>query len=406
MKFEDISVPEIYKSSADFRFFLKWFETCLTKIKDQTENFLDLYDPLRCPESLLWCLGDTIGYKYDDRLPVAFNRLVILYFMSMIRLKGCKDGVTLAAEINLAQFHIIDRGITGYYDTDEEGNTTWVEPKEILSNRLEDTSIPVNSAYVTPHTSEGYIEVVYFSTRKPIDCCIEYVRPVGMYIFQHEGVRYDARTKISVDARLTNTNNLYMSIGSTHVGHYSREDYARMQKVKGGALNTPVDPTNDLIPDGSHSRQSVYYRNSKYEDETDHNINPGYRSLYSLQLANNEHIVRSLIKDPETGKNNPPDAIFSLGYNPIEVGTSVTEPVLEPEYADKPLWNLRYDAGTDREITEETYVNDPSRVSTITSPKPAVNPIMMQVGDAVTNTDDNSLYSEVDDDGNVSVTHK
>ena len=70
------------------------------------------------------------------------------------------------------------------------------------------------------------------------------------------------------------------------------------------------------------------------------------------------------------------------------------------------MWNLRYDAGTDREISEETYVNDPSRVSTITSPEPAVNPIMMQVGDAVTNTDNNSLYSKVDDAGNVSVTHK
>ena len=68
--------------------------------------------------------------------------------------------------------------------------------------RLEDTSIPVNSVFVTPHTSKGYIEVVYFSDKVPIDACIEYVRPLGMYCFQYAGVRVDSTTKISVDARL------------------------------------------------------------------------------------------------------------------------------------------------------------------------------------------------------------
>ena len=79
---------------------------------------------------------------------------------------------------------------------------TVVEPKDILYDRLEDTSIPVNSVAVTPHTAEGYIDVVYFSDRTPIDACIEYVRPLGMYCFQNAGVRMDARTKISIDARL------------------------------------------------------------------------------------------------------------------------------------------------------------------------------------------------------------
>lgn len=218
MKISDISVPEIYKSSADFRFFLKWFELALERIKHDTENIMDLYDPLRCPEQLLWMLGDTVGYKYDSRLPASFNRLVLLYFMSMIRHKGSKDGVTLAAEVNLAQFNLLDYG----------------KQSDILLNRLEDTAIPVNSVYVTPHTADGYIEVVYFSEKKPVDACLEYVRPLGMYIFDYAGVRYDGRTKISVDARLTNSNDaqeLGMSIGPTRVGHYRREDYARMQKV-------------------------------------------------------------------------------------------------------------------------------------------------------------------------------
>lgn len=59
MKLKDIAVPEIYKSSADFRFFLRWFELALERIKFDTENIVDLYDPLRCPENLLWIIQRT-----------------------------------------------------------------------------------------------------------------------------------------------------------------------------------------------------------------------------------------------------------------------------------------------------------------------------------------------------------
>ena len=62
MKISDIPVPEIYKESADFRFFLDWFELALSKVKYDTDNLFDLYDPQRCPSNLLWLLGDTMGF--------------------------------------------------------------------------------------------------------------------------------------------------------------------------------------------------------------------------------------------------------------------------------------------------------------------------------------------------------
>ena len=68
MRFKDISTPEIYKESWDFRFFLKWIWECLTKIKYDTDHIIDNYDPLKCKEELLWMLGDTVGWKYDDLL--------------------------------------------------------------------------------------------------------------------------------------------------------------------------------------------------------------------------------------------------------------------------------------------------------------------------------------------------
>lgn len=380
MKLTDIAIPEVYLESSDFRLFLRWFATCLLKTQYDTENMPDLYDPLRCPDNLLWMLADTMGFKYDDRLPTAFNRLVLVYFMSMIRNRGSKDGVTLAAEVNLAQFNIINYG----------------KEKNILYNRLEDTSIPVNSVYVTPHTAEGYIDVVYFSENNPIDACIEYVRPVGMYLFATPGVRCDARTKISIDARLTNLYDGDMSIGATRVGRYTRKDYASLQKV--------YDATEPQ-PTPSETRDTAWYRNSVSEGEPV--VNAGYRALSSLQLCNNDHIVKSLIPsiDPEVPPTKEREAIFGLGYTPTQVEVFDGRLPLQPE-ADNPYtWNLRYDRGRDYSVgvggrdvypvaTLESDTAAGGRESVYPVPTPRINPIMMQVGDAISMSDDNTEYTQ------------
>lgn len=463
MKISEVPIPQVYlDESADFRFFVEWFSKCIGKIQYDIENIPDLYDPIRCPDWLLWMLAESMGFKYDDRLPTAFNRLVLVYFMSMIRNKGSKDGVTLAAETNLAQFNIIEYG----------------KEKDILYNRLEDTSIPVNSVFVTPHTSKGYIEVVYFSDKVPIDACIEYVRPLGMYCFQHAGVRMDARDKIAIDARLTNNpNNLNMSIGPTHVGHYSREDYSRIQKVKdfydketdsydtevtgdpqqdvpyihekGKVQHAPLVKDNRYISDWKefgltkrevhkmrmtgedvefegkyylddqfeHKRQPVYYRNSDFEKEPTENdyyqyINPGYRALYSLQISNNEHIVRSLIPvnpdNPDEGmKDKDKHQIFGLGYGPNDV-REFTRPVdryLKDEEDYPFVYNLRHDLGTDIDENMsgdgtsdghdhglDLWTIDEMRTDGQTKPRPAVNPIMTAIGDAMSMNEDNTEY--------------
>lgn len=399
MDIKNISLPEIYKESADFRFFCKWFEEALCRIQYDTENFFDLYDPLKCPEDLLWALAQTMGYKYDDRLPTAFNRLVLLYFMSMIRNRGSKDGVTLAAETNLAQFPILMKA-QGY--TDENGEEHL--GKEILYNRLEDTSIPVNSVYVTPHTEQGYIDVVYFSTKVPLDACIEYVRPLGMFLFQTAGVRFDTRTKVTVDARLTHTAELGVSIGPTHVGHYRREDYARLQRAG-------LDDT--VYVDNTHTRNPVWYRNSDYEDMSygdgtygsgageypngdGPGCDPGYRTLYSLQLSNNEQIVKALI-----------DPIFSLGYQPQTIDVQMPINYLNEPYrsTDVPQVNLRYDKHQDELNTEgrtlDTYdvtTIDPARSADIINPRPTVNPVMSALGDSLSLNDVNTSYTKASED--------
>lgn len=431
MRFKDISVPEVYTESQDFRFFLDWFDQCLSKISYDAENGYDLYDPLRCPSKLLWMLADTVGFKYDDRLPAAFNRFVLVYFMSMIRNRGSRDGVTLAAESNLKQFDIETVAGTGYTTT--QGDT--IQPNDILYDRLEDTSLPVNSAQVTPYTDKGYIEVVYFSDRLPIDACIEYVRPLGMYCFQHAGVRMDSRTKLSIDARLTNINDVGLSIGPTHVGHYSRDDYARLQRLtntRQDLTETHTSATKDsglrkgTVRDPLHlewadkndrtarvpvreltdTRRNVWYRNADYEGGLDdipvqaqnRDINPGYRSLYSLQLCNNEHIVRSLVPfkpgEPIEGKDlHDKDQIFGLGWEPQDVSVSYPDDYVLPDEANSYFtvdgikrvsdWNLRYDKAREEAESSDIWTIEDDRSTDIVNPRPAVNPVMHVIGDAI-----------------------
>lgn len=349
MKLDKLAIPEIYESSQDFRFFIKWIAYCLGRLQYDIENLPDLYDPLRCPSKLLWMLADTMGYKYDDRFPTAYIRLILLYFMSMIRLRGSQDGITLAANTNLAQYRILAEGESNY----------------IKFDRLEDTSIPVNTAYVSYNTKAAYIQVTYFADEVPTDACLEYVRPLGMYCFQSAGVRYGANTKISIEAKLANKINSedaeYHSVTATHIGNYTRNDYARMQKTH---LNEAGNPVNDL----GDERHDVYYRNSKFS-ETDSSINSGYRAISSLQLCNNEGVINSLVHSE----------IFSIGYGPQDVSTFENESTLNEPY------NLLYNEASELSIDDKIYTIDSESVPT--RPIPMVNPIMSKVGDMMASDD-------------------
>lgn len=358
MTFSDIPIPAIYKESADFRFFLKWFELCLSEIQYKTDNLIDLLDPQRCPKDLLWMLCDMCGYKYDERVSSAFNRLVVMYFSKLIRYRGSQTGVALAAELNLAQLNL----------------KKYAEEDPVLEDRLEDTSIPVNAVSINSRADLGYIDIVYASENIPEDVVMEYVRPVGMYCFQHHGVTVNVRTKVSVDARLTNLNDRGVKPGPAFVAHYRREDYARLQNyLDGGELNP---------------RQPVYYRNKDYEQTPGlYPIDPGYRTLYSLQLSNNEHIVKALLPSLEE-----PDQIFDIGYGPQEVDVVYPDNYLKNK--DEPMYNLRINRALEESFTPSVYTVESA--SSVKTPKPAVNPVMMGLGDAISLNANNTMYTRID----------
>jgi hypothetical protein len=129
------------------------------------------------------------------------------------------------------------------------------------------------------------------------------------------------------------------------------------------------------------------------------NIHPGYRALYSLQLCNNEQIMKALI-----------DPVFSLGYGPQEVGVTYPDNYMkEPGqplrddwynytsqnvYSDKPIWNLRFDKEAEEALGTDIYTLDDDRTESIVKPRPAVNPIMSELGDAMAMNDQNTVYTK------------
>ena len=367
MQLTDGPVPEVYRESQDFRFFLDWFAKCLSRIKYDTENLIDLYDPLRCPSKLVWMLADTMGYKFDDRLPVAFNRLVLLYFMNMIYNRGSKTGMMLAASVNVAQFNISEYG----KENDE------------LFDRLEDTTIPTNAASITAVPQAGYIDVVYLSTSNPIDACLEYVRPVGMYCFQQAGVFVNASTKISVDARLTNSEDMRLTVGPTKVHSYNRDDFTRMQKAYDERMQ---------VVNHDDKRSPWNYRNIDAESQPMTNDNPGYRALSSFQMANNTHIVKATLPEP----------IFQLGYSPEDVEVKRPSDPLDARKA----YNLTYNRRVEESLSQDIHTLDNTKEQVAGKPYPQVAPVMMSMGDAIAVDQSRTKYTNVDTNtGEITIKH-
>ena len=118
-----------------------------------------------------------------------------------------------------------------------------------------------------------------------------------------------------------------------------------------------------------------------------------------MQLCNNNHITASLFTEP----------IFSIGYGPEDVGVTYPDDYLLPPYVDRPngraqrpdymAWNLRLNRNLEKEITEDVYSIEDNKSESIMKPRPAVNPPMLKVGDAMSLNNQNTQYMMTSEDG-------
>ena len=91
--------------------------------------------------------------------------------------------------------------------------------------------------------------------------------------------------------------------------------------------------------------------------------------------------VFSLVDGPQTDSDRYSDEPMYITENNVRVENPKS--YLVPLYKDKPIWNLRYDRAQEESLGSDVYTIDSDRTSGVTSPRPAVNPIMGELGDAM-----------------------
>ena len=153
-------VPEVYRSSRDFKVFLRLLEYIMSSTKYDIDNWLDLYNPLKCPVKFLSYLADLIGYKYNTQLSVAENRIIMSKFVEMLKNKGSDIGIRMAAALSLNAQLASDPSSKEYQEAVN------------LLQQLE--------TYYDKDT--GVITIYYPKDLDKVRDLLYYVRPVGSYI--------------------------------------------------------------------------------------------------------------------------------------------------------------------------------------------------------------------------------
>lgn len=200
-------VPEVYRDSRDYRTWLKLFGVVCTTIKYSVDTLPFLFNADQCPEDLLPLLADELGYKYDDSLPIVYNRLIMKYFTNMINNRGNEIGIKLAVTLSI--------------NTSRSVST--------------DGFAPIDTLAIDFDHDTGTLIVYYPNTEEIRNNLIEYVRPVGTVIklvpsssfSDTETLRLRASVKgitkdYSINREKLNRNNV--GFGNTDMEKYSKPE--------------------------------------------------------------------------------------------------------------------------------------------------------------------------------------
>ena len=103
-----------------------------------------------------------------------------------------------------------------------------------------------------------------------------------------------------------------------------------------------------------------------------------------MQLSNNEHIVKALLPTV--------DKIFDIGYGPQDVETVYPDDYIK--HLEEPMYNLRLNRQLEESLSPQVSTVDSA--TDILNPKPAVNPPMACIGDAISLNPENSKYIKKD----------
>ena len=204
-------IPQVYGRERDIQVINKLLDIILTSCKYDIDHLGDVYDAMKCPESLLPLLGKTLNYDYNFEDTVTANRRTIDIFTLMEKQRGSEKGLLMATALSLTSL--------GQSQDNAELSPEEVEDDFVLST-MEDYAKILKDIQITYDHENAVITINYPNLYSLVRYLLDYVRPVGMYLIL-ESVQYK---NINADAML-----LYANIESV-VKEYTPEIDTRLDK--------------------------------------------------------------------------------------------------------------------------------------------------------------------------------
>lgn len=145
-------VPEVYSESRDYRVFLRLLSVLISVLKDKVDRVPTLYSSDECPKDLLYLLADMVGYNLDSSRTVQSNRMVVSNYPVMLRNRGSRTGLKMAAALslnsksaspsysldNILIEYDFDKGLIKiYYPSDEELDFDLIEAVRPIGSRIQ-----------------------------------------------------------------------------------------------------------------------------------------------------------------------------------------------------------------------------------------------------------------------------
>lgn len=370
MKSENM-IPKAYMQSSDMRTMCRIFDLEYNLLKYYTDRILDCYSPEHCQEHLLPELATHIGFDYQERKTVMYNRIVLKHFIrDLIRYRGSRTGIRNAAAIDIRYRQVFPKERFNIETKKWEKDPNAGE--QMPMNYHE--AIPIEKTWIDVDNTNGiiYLFIIangYFPPipndatlsekkelsnermRRLLDLAYlqEYVRPVGMYLLPMVAEKVDIHTDLTVKAVVIPPEEKGMANGvsgtpnATDIHKYDRIHFAH---VEDNTLNTePWIRTLYHSQIAGHLEHEyftkpVYHIEGKFLYYDHSELLEIYKSIMEKQTGGLK--VGDSIYNPNISQG-PGD--FSYGPNPIDEpediiasgeSTLTTEPLAYEDHVNFP----------------------------------------------------------------------
>lgn len=200
-------IPDVYGRERDMRALTLLLDIVLTSFKHDVDNLGCIYDANYCPEAFLPFLAKTFNYEYNDLDTVTSNRKIIDIFTTLEKHRGSDIGLRMATALSLTALDMSQTNLEL-----ANVNTDYITAL---------TDVEIQYCYDSSDNDDGYentIIIDYPNTYTLVRYLLDYVRPVGMYIYLRSIEKFKSVNAMAILAQVDAQSIEYMVKQRSGVG--------------------------------------------------------------------------------------------------------------------------------------------------------------------------------------------